>query len=539
MSVSVPPSLVCRVLLPGLDGMHRHSPGKAHPAVFDEWITMHERSVLLVAELGSELHPAIRTLAASAGLSLHSLSDPLLAQEWLESHNPVAVLVAAGLRGAREFCQHASSRCSSSIAPTIALARELTDTSMQECLSWGVDDVVAERASELERRLGAVAVHIPAVAPIGRGKAVVAEADPGRSHVVARVLANAGYCPEIARDLRDVARLTSQPDVRLVVFSAHLGPPRQLISSANDLGSKAAWVITSSPADIEASIESVVGLERVTAIGEQCPPENLLFVSNDLLRSTSVAMRKCTRVLFGTVVLFRAPGASRDDTGYTYNVSEGGMYVRTLAPPDSERVWLELRPPCRETSVRLEARVAWRRFYGDDAVATAPAGFGLEILGGLGNSVAVWKEGFAELTKLRRTAVVGQMLEDALSKFDPRLDAVAQVSDISRLIASVSSRPRAQSQLGDLLSFSGQLVSMLDLAGDPLILEPSAGQFTAATLSDPVSAAAPPAALSSDFAALSSDSVEPSSRRPAVAGITAGLAVIVVVGLALLLLATG
>ena len=74
-------------------------------------------------------------------------------------------------------------------------------------------------------------------------------------------------------------------------------------------------------------------------------------------------MRGTARVLYGTAVAFRPMGRDTDDFGFTYNVSAGGLYVRTLAPPDEQLVWLELCPP------RGERRVAPRR---PRRVATRP-----------------------------------------------------------------------------------------------------------------------------------------------------------------------
>ena len=45
---------------------------------------------------------------------------------------------------------------------------------------------------------------------------------------------------------------------------------------------------------------------------------------------------------------FGFAGRDADDRGFSYNLSLGGLYVRTLSPPEDDIVWVELRPPRSE-----------------------------------------------------------------------------------------------------------------------------------------------------------------------------------------------
>jgi hypothetical protein len=68
--------------------------------------------------------------------------------------------------------------------------------------------------------------------------------------------------------------------------------------------------------------------------------------------------------------------------GHSYNVSAGGLYVRTLAPlARGSEAWIELRPPRSDRRVRLEGRVVWTRAFGLNDSATVPPGLGLQIIG--------------------------------------------------------------------------------------------------------------------------------------------------------------
>ena len=103
-------------------------------------------------------------------------------------------------------------------------------------------------------------------------------------------------------------------------------------------------------------------------------------------------------MLYGTTVAFRGAGRERDDLGFTYNVSSDGIYVRTLAPPDDEYAWLELRPPRSDRLVRLVAKVAWRRRFNHNENATVPPGFGAQIVDGAKADLDAWTDGYAVMS---------------------------------------------------------------------------------------------------------------------------------------------
>ena len=96
---------------------------------------------------------------------------------------------------------------------------------------------------------------------------------------------------------------------------------------------------------------------------------------------------------------FRDAGRESDDLGYTYNLSAGGLYVRTLAPPEEDICWLELLPPRSERRVRLVGRIAWRRWLERGEFATVPPGFGVEIIDGSKADLAAWEAGYRAFAK--------------------------------------------------------------------------------------------------------------------------------------------
>ena len=147
-----------------------------------------------------------------------------------------------------------------------------------------------------------------------------------------------------------------------------------MIEEGRKQGSKAVWIVTAQRRDLAAQVEALDGVPKSCVLGIFSAPENLLFASNELLAESDHS-RESPRMLYATVVDFRPAGEASDEFGFCYNVSRGGLYVRTLAPPEEDAVWLEMRPPRTKKCVRLEGRVAWRRVFGPTAMATAPPGF--------------------------------------------------------------------------------------------------------------------------------------------------------------------
>ena len=217
-----------------------------------------------------------------------------------------------------------------------------------------------------------------------RGLAVVADSDRRRRILCARVLRNAGYGVTFAVDAEEALREAAQPGVELVISSASLDAQGdRLAKRARRAGIEAPWVIAAAPRETARVHASVNTLRHVAVYDAYGPPENVLFVANEITRRGVTDARASARVLYGTSIRFRGAGASQDDVGYSYNVSAGGLYVRTLAPlARGTDVWLELCPPRADRRVRLEGRVVWTRGFGPNDAATVPPGFGVQITGG-------------------------------------------------------------------------------------------------------------------------------------------------------------
>lgn len=387
--------------------------------------------LLVVARLDAERKRSFGAVASATKLEL-VLNDKLeSAIGWLELYEPAAVVFDTNVAHADKLCSKVRAKKKLSSVPIIALVTDRSDPFVERLYALGVDDVIAlDSPTALMARLRALPDKA-SLASVERGLAIVAEKDHARSDLLGRVLTNAGYESKLALDDVALKFWISKNQPRLVLVSTELGDPRALIEESRKKGSTAAWIVTAPRKDLLRFATALDGLTRVTVLASSTAPENILFSSNELLREGSPPARASERSLFGTVVAFKPAGTETEDLGFTYNVSTGGLFVRTLAPPDEDRVWVELHPPRHNRNVRLEGRIAWRRSFDLSSAAAAPPGFGIAIVDGLGDSLALWKtqtEAFVGSTRAGPKAVGAMLGERASGEFEVKDSAIQGVT---------------------------------------------------------------------------------------------------------------
>lgn len=342
-----------------------------------------------------ELSHIQEAVAGAAGTLTHTESaDEALA--WLEA-NPVHALLCHASESEKLAVQtRAHARFSK--LPVLALSSSLSTLDFVSAFTWGADDVVTfSETRPLLTRLRSLPKEPPTLPANGRGNALVAEADQVRRTTVARVLRNAGFSVRFAVTEEDSIAFSANPELSLVVANRELFPqPSRLVEAARASGSQAGFIVCTPPRDIRQDRAELSALSRVSVTDAFAAPENVLFVANEL-GSDRTSGRTSARIPFGTTVSFRGAGRGEDEIGFSYNISQKGMYVRTLALPEDDEVWLELCPPRLERRVRLVGRVAWRRPFNHNETATVPPGFGVEIVDGAQRDRDLWDEGYSNL----------------------------------------------------------------------------------------------------------------------------------------------
>jgi DNA-binding response OmpR family regulator len=340
----------------------------------------HDRSVVTTASLES-------------ASDLHFVGTMREAATWRASHAAYGMIVDMGSPDSESLALETRSESRLAQLPILAIAADGGELSFAEAYAWGADDVVRlERVRPLMTRLRSLPHEAPAEPKNGRGTALVADPDRSRRILLGRVLRNAGYTVDFAADAADAKERSR--GMTLVVVSSELGEaPRSIIEGAAG-AHDATWIVTCPPRELGAQRAALSTLDNVAATDGYGPAENVLFLSNELSSGARANQRASQRLLYGTSVAFRGAGREEDDHGFCYNISEGGLYVRTLAPPEEELVWLELTPPRSERRVRLVGRVVWRRPFGPSENATVPPGFGVQIVDGAAADREAWLNGY-------------------------------------------------------------------------------------------------------------------------------------------------
>lgn len=342
-------------------------------------------------------HANLKEAAAASSVKLHTTDSEPDAVAWLEAHQVAAILLGEGNnRGELALGTRAQSRHRQ--LPILALARSPSDLDFADAYSWGADDVVSpERAWSLTTRLRALTRDPGNDVPVDRGTAVVGEVDQSRRIATARALFNAGYSVRFAVTPKDAAAFAKELQVSLVVICTELcDDPAQLISEVEQLGLKTKFVISAEPRKHNELSQKLAHCDSARVTDASAPPENVVFLANELAAGNMPNKRATPRILHGTTVRFRGEGREEDELGFSYNVSEGGLYVRTLAPPSDDIVWLELTPPKGAQRVRLVGQVAWRRPFGPHGKATVPPGFGVRIIDAAKSDALRWTSGCQE-----------------------------------------------------------------------------------------------------------------------------------------------
>jgi DNA-binding response OmpR family regulator len=357
---------------------------------------MESRALLALGKFRREERAALAAAAAQAAFELHAVDSSDEASDWLSSHDAHAALLES--EQSESLAVEARSSARHVRLPMLALSRNVSDLAFNDAFSWGADDVLPfGEVRPLLTRLRCLPRDAAEPPNTGRGIALIAEADRTRRTVVARVLRNAGYDVTFAVTSDDATTFSERADLSLAVVNAELlVNARPVVERARELGSSANFILCCAPRDLRAARENLQDLSGVAAVDGFAAPENVLFASNEL-RAGTVNNRKSARLLYGTTVGFRGAGRERDDLGFTYNVSSSGIYVRTLAPPDDDETWVELRPPRTERLVRLVVKIAWRRRFNHNENATVPPGFGAQIIDGARADLDAWTDGYAAM----------------------------------------------------------------------------------------------------------------------------------------------
>jgi len=337
-------------------------------------------TVLVVGTRLSSKERGVRGAIERASEGATFVADAAAALAAVQHGPPRCVFVDAEA-GVREINEALRTRADCFGVPLIALTEHASEQAWLDLHALGADDVVQlHDLAGMTRRTSALASFDPnARTSLFQGTCLLAHDDPYRRAVLGRVLRQGGYEVAFAGSAQDALHVTEQSPPKVVVVSSRLPPD----GGAHALGLLAEQWLGTMPAVLltESGAPASEAPTRFCAIREDAPPDDLLFVINELLRPRELLeSRASRRLLYGARCAFRLAGDFDSGLGLTYNISREGLYVRTFdAPPNKSRVWLELVPPGGKAACQVRGDVVWTRTLATGARGAAPPGFGVRL----------------------------------------------------------------------------------------------------------------------------------------------------------------
>ncbi|MBN1652794.1 MAG: PilZ domain-containing protein [Deltaproteobacteria bacterium] len=275
--------------------------------------------------------------------------------------------------------------------PIFALVPHVCDQAFRETNGYGADDTLGDRdMGAITRRMAVLEEYRTSVRPpITAGNVVIAHSDQKLRRLFGKTMRNAGFNLIFASDeaeLMNTAEVSPRPKLVIAEYALTDGDVFAEIERyrANASDTKLPFVLLGRGSDFHNIATDTGPVDVVELMSDSAPPDNLLFLTNELLRrvflSGKADQRASERLLYGTLCAFRHAGDLSSAYGYCYNISFEGMYVKTFDPPriDSE-IWLEMRPPGEIIGVHLRGTVVWVRLPDNSRAVTVPPGFGLRI----------------------------------------------------------------------------------------------------------------------------------------------------------------
>lgn len=247
-----------------------------------------------------------------------------------------------------------------------------------------MDYFLASQPYHLKRLAMAVMATNPwSEVPTISGKLLLADGNLERRIAIARSLRIAKFDVEFAQspdDLRE--KIVREHNYRMILSSLNIGVEdaiaifRNVFEKADT--KKVPWLIYETN-NILANVKGDSPKELVK-IGGDLSPETISFHVQSILSTPLKELRKSERLPFFTPVKFIIERIREEIWGFSTDISENGIYIRTLIPPPPDTMLtISFKAPTAEGMVQVGARVAWRKEYGDKSCPSKLPGFGIQF----------------------------------------------------------------------------------------------------------------------------------------------------------------
>lgn len=349
-------------------------------------------TIMLAGELAPRVRHRLAAALEAANVPVQHCATLDGARQRLSAEPlPVAVITHVEANGAKRFLGWMRDQLRFLHVAALVVVDWPSEEEYARALALGADDVVLD--SDIAGTVRRCAMLIqrgpvhdrPPAAP--NGLCVVQHPDQARRAATGRALRQAGFDVMFATKVAEVLEQVRQAKPAMVILAEQTvwqeADDAVKRVRANAASPSLPCVICVSDTDARQLRGSATAIPNIALMQDGASPTDALFLVNRLLMSSSPSnLRASPRTLHQALCSFRTSAKDAElQHGVTYNVSRGGVYVRTLDPPASgERVTVKLRPPGRAGTMELVGRVAWVARPVLGATVAAPPGFGVELL---------------------------------------------------------------------------------------------------------------------------------------------------------------
>lgn len=355
--------------------------------------------VLIIGHYGSDHVDAIRAairraLTKESSYSIQFIPSIATAKDILsdsDTDGVKCIFLDGTMSGVQEFIPWIRGQETLLSVPIFALVSNICDQVFRETNSFGVDDTLGDRDMGAITRRMAVFLKFNTLnrPPITQGNVVLAHANIDRRRLMGRILRNAGYNLIFAGDLKEIthtAKIEESPKILVVSLDLLSEEPLEKIEEIRHAISNVhlPFILIGKEPQLSNLATELCNTDTVELMSEDAPSDNLLFLTNELLRRIALRekndQRASARLLYGTLCAFRYAGNLSSVYGYCYNISNEGMYIKSCdAPKIDNRIWLEMIPPGEIKAIHLRCNVVWVCLPDNSKPAATPPGFGLRI----------------------------------------------------------------------------------------------------------------------------------------------------------------
>ncbi|MEM9196169.1 MAG: hypothetical protein AAGF12_43795, partial [Myxococcota bacterium] len=188
--------------------------------------------------------------------------------------------------------------------PVVVMVARVCDDSFNECHAAGADDVIDMNDEDgITRRLQALSGFDPKVRPpANRGRAVIGCPDEARRRILGRILRVGGFDVGFAATAEELVDQSAAGEPALLVLSDNLPQVPVLVEKARSaVGTEVPSVVLASRRRCGELLPKLRTLRSAIPSPEHRPPDNLLFLANELLNQDATNQRDSARLLRSAV----------------------------------------------------------------------------------------------------------------------------------------------------------------------------------------------------------------------------------------------